>query len=48
MTLPSSKIFLTVINKSVQTPYPLDLAWRNIWMALIAFLYQIDLNIQPF
>ena len=48
MTLPSPKIFLTVINKSVHTPYPLDLAWRNFSMAQIAFLYQNDLNIQPF
>ena len=48
MTLPSSKIFLTVINKSVQNAYPLDLAWRNFWMALITFLDQNDLNIQPF
>ena len=46
MPLPSSKIFLTVINKTVHTSCPLDLTLRYFWMALTTFLYQNYLKIQ--
>ena len=48
ITLPSSKKILTVINKGIHNPCPLVLVLRNFWMAITAFLYQNDLNIQVF